>query len=342
MLNPQVLDKIKKMMVQEKGMEPEEAEKFVSQLALFDPNEMKKLQMKLVAGDDEEAIEDDAEKEMETEACDKKYAESVDVSTNDILTESQKNKLKSVIDSLVEERVQEKTKAFVNKYTKFIVESTSKKLIDVTKEKLFKKVNESIESYRDKTERVARSVILEASSEINHIKDKHKQLLESFKQTAPQLIESEVEKRSKELNEEALKAIEKYNKREKLFESILDGLEDNGYMINEDIEGKIEKMSEENYRLKTEIIKREKMIKINQLTEGLLPNQKERVIKLLEDCPTAKKVEEQFNSVKEKILSEEYRQVKKEKEEKKNEMNEENEFFVDLLEGSKEFLKRKA
>ena len=260
---------------------------------------------------------------------------------NDILTESQKNELKGVIDSLVEERVQDIMKSFINKYTGFIVESATQKILGSVKNGVVKKINEETDKMKKLTERVVRSVVLEASEKIEKNKKATKQLVEDFKKTAPKLIERLAEEKANLLAEEALENIEKSKKSMSLMEGIVKGLEESGYVINEDIEQVKKKSKNEILKLKTEAIKAKRDLRVAVLTEGMLPNQKSRVIELLEEYKTAEKVDQVFNKIRNKVIEENtfVKQEEKKPERQATTVISEDDNFDSLLGASMKFMR---
>ena len=265
---------------------------------------------------------------------------------NDILTEAQKNELLKIIDELVEERVREKNKAFVNKYTDFIVESATAKISEKVKDGFAKKVKTTLKEMDEKYQKVCRSVILEATHKIGTSKKKMQKLVEEFKQTAPKIIEKEVDQKTKQLSEDAVAAIQKYEEQKVIVEGLLKGLNKIGYVINEDVDGAVKKKEAVAYTYKTRAIKAERDLKIRDMCEGLLPDQKEQLMPLLEECETAEVVEKKFKSLKNKVLNESTNSVKVEpkqdtvKEIKEVKTFQEEEMFKELLTGALKFNKK--
>jgi hypothetical protein len=264
-----------------------------------------------------------------------------------ILTEAQKTELAKVIDELVEERVQQRQAAFVKKYTKFIVESATAKVADKLKTGLLLKVEERIADVQDKAEKACRSVLAEAASKVQKTKKQHAKLIEEFKSTAPKLIEDLAEKKAQEMTEEAQGAVEENTRLTEAFKGFTEGLSKAGYVINEDVENVIEKERNEKRMLRTKLVEARRDNKIAQLTEGMLPGQKKKVIELLEDCVTEKQVEDRFLSVKAKVLAEDRHvetesvtELQKKQTELESMMSEEN-AFDQLLGMSSEFLNKK-
>jgi len=263
-----------------------------------------------------------------------------------ILTEKQKAELGKIIDQLVEERVQQRQKEFVKKYTKFIVESATSKVVEKMKDGLLLQVEEKINLVKSKSEKACRSVLAEASSKVVQTKKAHKRLLEEFKITAPKLVEDLATKKAQELSEEAIGAIEENNRLTQAYKQLTEGLSKAGYIINEDVDNVIEKERTEKKMLRTKLIEARRDSKLAQLTEGMLPGQKKKVVELLEDCVTEKQVEDRFLKVKAQVLAEfrhvetEDREVLKTKQSKFEEtMNEDNAFEV-LLGQSKAFIEK--
>lgn len=220
----------------------------------------------------------------------------------DILTEGQKEELKKIIDVLVEERVQERIRQFSDKYTKFIVESATTKIINRVKGGLSDKINTDLKHFKEQTEKVCRSVVSEASGKIAKAKQSKKNLLEEFKRTAPNLIKKLAEEKANELSKEAKLIIEENQKLSKSLKRIMSGMKAAGYVINEDVEEAIGKERNEKLMLRTKLVEARRDLKLAQLTEGLLPNQKKQIIELLEDCTTEKMVEDRFLLAKAKIM----------------------------------------
>jgi ElaB/YqjD/DUF883 family membrane-anchored ribosome-binding protein len=229
------------------------------------------------------------------------------IADNDVLTESQKVELKGIIDSLVEERVQDKMKEFVHNYTRTIAESAAKKMNEKLQNGLIKNLNEEIQTLRDKSERLCRTIVLEASEKVATAQRKQKKLLEDIRTQAPTMVEELAEEKAKTLAKEAQSVIEENKKYTSSMISILNGLKTAGYVINEDVERVIEKERAEKNLLRQSLVKTQRDLKVAQLTESMLPVQKKRIQELLEECMTAKQVEERFSMVKEKVFAEEFR-----------------------------------
>jgi len=221
----------------------------------------------------------------------------------DILTESQKTELQKIIDVLVEERVQQRIKKFSDKYTKFIVESATKKIVSKVKTGLATKINEELDIMRQKTENICRSAVLEASSKISTTKKAQKQLVEEFKRTAPNLIKKLSEEKANELSREAMVAIEENKRLTESLSGIMKGIGKAGFVINEDVDSAVQKERNEKLMLRTKLVETRRDLKVEQLTEGMLPNQKKEIIKLLEDCTTEKMVEDRFLLAKSKVMN---------------------------------------
>jgi hypothetical protein len=262
---------------------------------------------------------------------------------SNILTESQKEELKTILDSIVEERVQSKQNEFIKKYTRFIVEQATKKITSGMMDKLSVRINEEIQEIKNKSEKICRSVVCEASGKIAETKKKHKKLVEEFKNTAPKLIESLAEKKAQELAEEAILAIEQNKKIAETFQGITKGLESVGYVINEDVDKKIKKLTSENMEIRTKLIRQERDLKLSELSEGMLPYQKKEIAELLSECVTAKSIEEKFKLAKNKvmktesIIEEEDIPIKKKKEVVLNE----DENFAQLIGQAKKFIEKR-
>jgi len=276
------------------------------------------------------------------------YKSKVEESTNmldqNILTEKQKAELNEVIDQLVEERVQQRQEAFVKKYTKFVVESATAKVVEKMKEGLILQVEEKISGVEQKAQKACRSVLAEAASKVKTVKDTHKKLIEEFKATAPKLIEEQATKKALEITEEARGALEENNRLVEAFARFTEGLGKAGYVINEDVDNIIEKERNEKRMLRTKLVEARRENKIAQLTEGMLPGQKKKVVELLEDCVTEKQVEDRFLTVKAKVLAES-RHVEtedvsklKKKESEFNAVLSEEQSFNELLGASKAFI----
>jgi hypothetical protein len=257
---------------------------------------------------------------------------------NNILTESQKNELKGVIDSLVEERVQENIRAFIQKYTSFIVESATQKILTKAKKDLVGKINEDIDNIKTMTEKVVRSVVLESSNKIAENKKATEKLVEEFKTSAPALIEKLSEEKAQEMSKEAIALKERSERSIQVVEGLMKGLEGIGYVINEDVDQIGKKSKNEILGLKTELTKIKRDLRIAELTEGMLPNQKERVIELLEEYTTAAKVEQVFGKIRDKVIEENTFVKSEPKPEKKEKVMTEEDNLDSLLGLSKTFL----
>ena len=249
----------------------------------------------------------------------------------DILTEAQKEELKKVIDVLVEERVQERIKQFSNKYTKFIVESATKKIVGKMKSGLADKITTELEQMREHTEKICRSVVLEASNKIATAKKKQKQLVEEFEKTAPELIQKLAEEKADELSKEAKIAIEENARLSESLSGIMKGMTKAGFVINEDVDSAVDKERNEKLMLRTKLVEARRDLKIEQLTEGMLPVQKKEIIKLLEDCTTEKMVEDRFLLAKEKVMSANLIIEREEIKKPKEPVLQEDELFGDFL-----------
>jgi len=221
-----------------------------------------------------------------------------------ILTESQKKELGKIIDSLVEERVQERQSKFVKKYTKFIVESATSKVVEKMRDGLMLKVEEKIDEVKSKANKACRSVLSESASRVASIKKQHRRLVEEFKISAPKMIKDLAEKKAQQLSEESRGALEENDRLNSAFKGFSDAMAKAGYLINEDVDHVIEKERTEKRMLRTKLIESRRNNKLSQLTEGMLPGQKKKVIELLEDCVTEKQVEDRFLTVKVKVLAE--------------------------------------
>lgn len=226
-------------------------------------------------------------------------------SDKNILTKIQQKELTSVIDELVEERVLVQKEKFIKDYTKFIVESATSKVVERFKSGLVQQVEEKISGIQKKTEKVCRSVLAEAASKVSGVKKQHKQLLEEFKATAPKLITDLADKKVAEITEDARASIEENKRLNEAFKNFTGGLGKAGYVINEDLDNVVEKERNEKRMLRTKLVESRRDIKLHQLTEGMLPAQKKKVVELLEDCVTEKQVEDRFLTVKAKVLGEE-------------------------------------
>jgi len=221
-----------------------------------------------------------------------------------ILTKVQKTELSKIIDNLVEERVQERQAEYVKKYTKFIVESATSKVVAKMREGLMLKVEEKINEVKTKADKACRSVLAEASFKVQNVKKQHKKLVEEFKQSAPKMIKDLAEKKAKELTEESRGALEENTRLAEAFKGFSEAFATAGYIINEDLDNAIEKERIEKRMLRTKLIESRRNNKLSQLTEGMLPGQKKKVVELLEDCVTEKQVEDRFLNVKAKVLAE--------------------------------------
>jgi len=270
------------------------------------------------------------------------------VMENNILTSAQKKELSKIIDTLVEDRVQQKQAQFVKKYTKFIVESATAKVVAKMSEGLILQVEDRINEVKSKAEKACRSVLVESASKVKNIKNKHKKLMEEFKTSAPILVEELAEKKANKISEEALGAIEENNRLNEAFKGFTAGLAKAGYLINEDLDNAIEKERNEKRMLRTKLIEAKRDNKLSQLTEGMLPGQKKKVIEMLSECVTEKQIEDRFLSVKTKVLSEEHRHVETgninemiKDEEKKNVVLSEEQSFNQLLGMSRAFIEKK-
>jgi hypothetical protein len=260
----------------------------------------------------------------------------------DILTESQKVELKKILNTIVEERVQEQTKDFIKKYTNFITEQAAKKLTGGIVNKLSSRINEEMGFIKDRSEKICRSVVCEASNKIAETKNKHRKLVEEFRATAPKLIENLAEKKAQELSEEAILAIEQNKKIASTFQGITKGLASVGYTINEDVEGKIKKLMSENLEIKTKLIKQERDLKLAALSEGLLPSQKKDITELLSECATAKSIEDKFKIARDKIMkAETIVENKVLLHPKKEEVINEEEIFNQLIGASKKYIENR-
>jgi len=264
---------------------------------------------------------------------------------NDILSSKQKNELTQVIDSLVEERVKERQSKFIEKYTSFIVESTTKKLTEAVKGQLSEDMQNEIDKVNDKAQRLCRSVILESSNKISTYKKNQEKLIEEFKTKAPEMIENLAEEKAQKIQEEAIQTIDKYKNNVKIVESMKQTLEQSGFVINEDVNSVIKTKTNEVMGLKTQLNKAQRDLKIAELTEGMLPNQKKNMVNLLEDYSTDTEVEKHFKESKDKILSENRMIVEEEvvaiPDNKVTKKLEEDRVFSDFLSLSKEFNDKK-
>jgi len=223
---------------------------------------------------------------------------------NDILSSKQKKELSGIIESLVEERVKENQSKFIEKYTSFIVESATKKLSGKIKDSLTEEMTAKVDEANDKAQRLCRSVILESSNKISTYKKNQEKLVEEFKNTAPKLIEKLAEERAEEIQAEAIDTIDKYKKDVQIVESMKDTLAKVGFIINEDVDDVVKTKSNEVMNLKTKLNRAERDLKVSELTEGMLPNQKEKMSTILEEYSSSSEVEKHFKSIKEKVLVE--------------------------------------
>ncbi len=262
-----------------------------------------------------------------------------------ILSKLQQKELRNIIDTLVEERVQERQEIFVKKYTKFIVESATSKVVAKMKDGLILQVEERISDVQSKAKKACKSVLLEASSKVQKQKQIHKTILEEFKKTAPKLIEELAQKKATAITEESRGALEENDRLLSAFKGFTDGLAQAGYMINEDVDHIVEKERTEKRMLRTKLVSVLRENKIAQLTEGMLPGQKKSVLNLMEDCVTSKQVEDRFLTVKAKVLAEEHRHVEteslseiKEKQLILEAKNSKQKNFSQLLSASKNFI----
>jgi hypothetical protein len=278
--------------------------------------------------------------------CKSKVEESKNMLDKNILTEAQKKELSKIIDDLVDERVQERQSQFVKKYTKFIVESATSKVVEKMRGGLMLKVEEKIDDVKNKADKVCRSVLAESASRVANIKKQHTKLVEEFKSSAPKMIRDLAEKKAQELAEESKGALEENSRLTEAFKNFTAGLAKAGYVINEDIDNVIEKERTEKRMLRTKLIESRRNNKLAQLTEGMLPGQKKKVIELLEDCVTEKQVEDRFLTVKAKVLAED-RHVEtenisdlKRKQSQLEEEQSEDMLFESLIGISKEFIEK--
>lgn len=268
--------------------------------------------------------------------------EDTSILTNtDILTEQQKESLKVIIDQIVEERTKLRNSNFIKEYTEFIVEQATKKITKSLMGKMANKINEEIGAIKDKADKVCRSVICEASNKIAETKSKHQKLVEEFKATAPQLIENLAEKKSKELSEDAVIALQQNEKLAATLEGIVKGMESVGFVINEDTEGKLKKIMKENMELKTKIVKSERDLKLAELSEGMLPIQKKEVAELLSECTTSKLIEEKFPLVRDKVMKKDVVIEEVVEETPKSQMINEEDVFSELIGMSKKFIEKR-
>lgn len=265
------------------------------------------------------------------------------LANTDILTEQQKEALKGIIDSIVEERAKAQNKAFIAQYTEFIVEQATKKLTNQMMSKFANKIQEEVAAIKDKTDKVCRAVVCEASNKIAETKAKHQKLVEEFKATAPKLIENLAEKKAKELTEDAQLALAQNEKLVKTLSGIVNGMESVGYVINEDTEGKLKKIMKENMELKTQMVKTQRDLKLAELSEGMLPAQKKEISELLSECTTAKMIEEKFGLVRDKIMKKDVvvEETITTKPPKKEEMINEEDAFSQLIGMSKNFMEKR-
>lgn len=241
-----------------------------------------------------------SEKELEDFASSVKEESVVDDS--DILTESQKKELKKIIDTLVEERVQEKNKAFVKKYTQFVAESAASKIQKKLQESVTNKIDRKMKQITEEAEKICRSAILQSGNKVAKMKKVQEELVNHFKETAPKLVEKLAEEQAKELASDAILAIEERDQLKESFDAIARGMGKAGFVINEDLDKAIEKERNEKRMLRTKLVEAQRNLKISQLTEGMLPAQKREVETLLEDCTTPEMVESRFLVVKKKVM----------------------------------------
>ena len=220
-----------------KGSNPEDIERGVREFVTLRDGKVN-----LAAGDDVESMEEPIE-------------ESAMIAEMDILSEAQKSELMKIIDNLVEDRADSRTKQMMKKFTRFITESVGKRIVAKTKTDLVTKINEELDSITDKSARVCRSVVTEAAEEVRLAKESKEHLIEEFQKKAPVVMEQEINKRVEQLTEEARKDIEGAQANKELYENLIDGFKKVGYVINEDINGVIGKKDSENLGLKTELNK---------------------------------------------------------------------------------------
>jgi hypothetical protein len=263
------------------------------------------------------------------------------LSETDILTESQKSELKNIIDSLVEERTKEKNAQFIQQYTEFIVEQATKRITSGLMSKMQTKINEEISLIKEKANKVCRSVVCEASNKIATEKSKNKKLMEEFKATAPVIIEEMAAQKAEELAEDALAALKQNEKLVESLQNIVKGLESAGFVINEDVDGRMKKTMNENLELKTKVIKTERDLKLAQLSEGMLPVQKREVAELLSECTTAAMIEERFGLIRNKVMKQEAIIEEEKTPEPKKEMINEEDAFSGLLSMSKKYIQKR-
>jgi len=232
----------------------------------------------------------------------KKKEEETSMVDNDILTEAQKKELRKIINTLVEEQVQQRNRAFIEKYTKFIAESATTKVVNKVKNKLSTRIDEEMSEIREKAAKICRSVILESSTKIRGVRKEQEKLVEEFQKTAPKLIKNLAEEKAKELASDSIDAISEKERLEEAFTGLVKGMEKAGFVINEDIDKVIQKEKNEKLMLRTKLAQANRDIKVAQLTEGMLPAQKREIETLLEDCTTDQMVEERFLIAKKKVM----------------------------------------
>ena len=263
---------------------------------------------------------------------------------NDILTEAQKVELRKIIDTLVEERVQQKNRQFIEKYTKFIAESATTKIVDKVKAKLTQRIDEEMKDVSKKATKICRSVILESSTKIRDVRKQQEKMVEEFRISAPKLIKNLSEEKARELASDAIDAIAEKERLEEALNSITKGMAKAGYVINEDVDRAIEKERCEKMMLRTKLTKANRDIKLSQLTEGMLPAQRREIETLLEDCGTADKLEERFLFAKKKVMESNCvveEEISHEARNKKDEMNsimQEDEIFSSFLGAAKKLI----
>lgn len=255
---------------------------------------------------------------------------------NNILTEGQKKELSKIIDLIVEERLQQKYNEFVHRYTKMIVESSAEHIVKRCKDIMCEDVNEQIKNIEHKTKKVVKSVLVEASNKIRNTKEDCKLIVEDIIEKTPKLIEAKVKKQTELLAEEAVKSIEETERIKNLFQDITKGLEQTGYVINEDVDGKVKKANKELQTMKIYMEQLEKKNRILELTEGFTPIQSNKIKELLESCQTAEDVEKKFKTVKNKVLTETKKYIEKEI----TQLNEEKDPIDELISASTAFIKR--
>lgn len=230
---------------------------------------------------------------------------------NNILTESQKKEISSIIDLIVEERLKEKYNEFVKQYTKLIIESSAKHIVRRCKEVMTENIAGDIDNIKDKTNKIVKSVIVEASDKIRKNKEQCKLIIEEIQQKLPDVINKKVERKVQLLAEESIKSLEETDKIKHLFQNITKGLEAQGYTINEDIDHKVSKANKELNLMREHMEELEKKNRIYELTEGFTPIQTGKMKELLESCKTAEDVEKKFKGVKTQVLNETARYVEK-------------------------------